>query len=117
MALDNKNKEIDSIIVEKPKAVLKSYSALTLLANVLISISTVGFTALGALNKIDVMYLVVIMLIMSLIGFVGRFIKQDISDTETDGPMGFRGVTIRFVWFVENKIKTYIEKVKGWFNK
>ena len=113
MATDNKNNKIDSIIVQKPKSVLKSYSALTLLANILISLSAVGFTAIGALNQLDVVYLVGIMSVLSLFGFVGRFIKQDISGTDTEGPMGFRGLSIRFVWFIERTIKGSWLKLKG----
>jgi hypothetical protein len=115
MATDNNNNKIDSIIVQKPAAVLKSYSALTLLANILISLSAVGFTAIGALTQIDVVYLVGIMSVLSIFGFAGRFIQQDISGTDKEGPMGFKGLSIRFVWFIERSVKGSWEKLKGTF--
>lgn len=105
-------KPIDSIIVDKPKAVLKSYSALTLLANVLIALSGAGFALLGAMTKIDTIYLVSIMGIMSLFGFIGRFIQQDISGSEKEGPMGFKGLSIRLVWYIEGKVKGAFKRLK-----
>lgn len=123
MTIEEKQQEkpIDSIIVDKPKSVLKSYSALTLLANVLIALSGVGFALLGALTKIDTIYLVTIMGTMSLFGFIGRFIQQDISGSEKEGPMGFKGLSIRFVWYIEGKVKGLYkrlkEKLTGLFNK
>lgn len=113
MNTDNNNNKIDSIIVQKPKSVLKSYSALTLLANILISVSAVGFSAIGALTKIDFVYLINIMLVLSLFGFIGRFIQQDISGTDKEGPMGFKGLSIRFVWFVKNFVKTRYENFRN----
>lgn len=113
MNTDNNNNKIDSIIVQKPKSVLKSYSALTLLANILISVSAVGFSAIGALTKIDFVYLINIMLVLSLFGFIGRFIQQDISDTDKEGPMGFKGLSIRFVWFAKNFVKTHYENFRN----
>lgn len=111
----------ERILVKKPKAVLKSYSALTLLANILIAISGVGFSLLGVITEMDMAYIFSIMTVLSIFGFVGRFIQQDISDVESDGPVGFKGVTIRFVWFLKRLAKDSYQRVRsmvlGFFGK
>ena len=111
----------ERILVKKPKAVLKSYSALTLLANILIAISGVGFSLLGVITEMDMTYIFSIMTVLSIFGFVGRFIQQDISDVESDGPVGFKGVTIRFVWFMKRTAKAAYKRVRsavlGFFGK
>jgi len=111
----------ERILVKKPKAALKSYSALTLLANILIAISGVGFSLLGVITEMDMTYIFSIMTVLSLFGFIGRFIQQDISDTEYVGPVGFKGVTIRFVWFVKNLVRDSYKRIRstilGFFGK
>ena len=102
------------IIVDNPGTVLKTYSALTLLANILISISVVGFGALGAIN-LKTTVLVSAIGTLSLIGFLGRFIKQDLEGAE-NGPMGFKGVTIRFALYVKKSVLGLPALIKEKFN-
>lgn len=110
-------KQLDSIIVPKPKAVLKSYSGLTLLANILVALSAVGFSALGAFTQLDTITFFYIILGTSTIGFIGKFIQQDIAGQDQEGPMGFKGLSIRFVWYIEAYLKAHWQTVKGWFGK
>ncbi len=90
----------ETILVGKPSKVLRSYSTLTLLANILIAASTLGFSALSAFPNMGMTYIAGSVLIFSVIGFVGRFLKQDLEGTETEGPVGFKGLSIRFVRYV-----------------
>lgn len=103
------------LIVDNPKDVLKTYSSVTLLGNVLIALSGCILTAIGILT-VNPTYIFLLFVASNLFGFIGRFIKQDMSD-RTDAPTGFQAVSIRFFKYVMNSIKEQLNKLKGLFKR
>ncbi len=65
-------------LVSEWKSLWKSYSALFNLANVLQALSVTGLSVLGVINVYFAFKIVISLAIFfGLLGFVGRFIKQD----------------------------------------
>lgn len=68
-------------LVDNWKALWKSYSVLALIANLLTALSISGLAVLGVLSgSMAFGMLAASAITFGVIGFVGRFIKQDLED-------------------------------------
>jgi ABC-type microcin C transport system permease subunit YejB len=104
--LQQEQETVSGVIVDNPKAIVKSYSSVSLIANFMIAISGVGFAALGALTYLDITMIFILMAIFTALGFIGRFIKEDLTGAPTVGPVGFKGFIIRVFNLMKNKFSS-----------
>lgn len=72
-------------LIDDWKKQLKSYSAISLIANVLIALAYGLSLAFGmGLVYMSPFYIVLVMGGVASMGFVGRFLKQNVEDKEED---------------------------------
>jgi hypothetical protein len=72
-------------LVKNKKKVAKSYSFLSILANLFVSISVSGLMVMGVLSsEVALPLLVSVTLLLGLLGAVGRFIDQSVEDKCND---------------------------------
>ena len=72
-------------LIEDWKKQLKSYSALSLFANILIALAYGLSLAFGmGLVYMSPFYIVLVMGGVASLGFLGRFLKQNVEDEEED---------------------------------
>jgi 4-hydroxybenzoate polyprenyltransferase len=72
-------------LIEDWKKQLKSYSALSLFANILIALAYGLSLAFGmGLVYLSPFYIVLVMGGVASLGFLGRFLKQNVEDKEED---------------------------------
>lgn len=80
MMLSNKPK-----IIDNPQAAIKSYSFISLVANILIAIAYGLSLAFGmGIVSLSPVYIVLAMGFVACLGGIGRFIKQQVGDKEGD---------------------------------
>jgi hypothetical protein len=72
-------------LVKNKKKVAKSYSFLSILANLLVSTSVSGLMVMGVLSsEVALPLLVSVTLLLGLLGAVGRFIDESVEDGNAD---------------------------------
>lgn len=109
-----KQEQKESVFVSNPKQVAKTYSSVTLFANVLIAASGTGLSIIGALPG-QLKYILGLVALLSIVGFAGRFVKEDVELMEKGAPTGFKAVSIRFFEWVGAKLTKLKDRVKSYF--
>ena len=72
-------------LVKNKKKAAKSYSFLSILANLLVSISVSGLMVMGVLSsEVALPLLVSVTLLLGLLGAVGRFIDESVEDNNAN---------------------------------
>lgn len=108
-----KQEEKEPVFVQNPKQVVRTYSSITLIANILIAASGTGLSLAGFVK--DLRYVLGLVFIMSVIGLIGRFVKEDVELMERGAPTGFEAVSIRFYQWVTAKLGSLKDRVKSYF--
>lgn len=73
------------MFIKNWRSILKSYSFMSIVASSLAIVSTMGLTYVGQLDKdVGMVSALALAMLFNIVGGVGRFINQDLSDGKVD---------------------------------